>query len=263
MNDIDILKLFDPLYSDISKEEAFDKRKPLLAHYTSIEVIERILGSNEVWFSNPLFMNDLEEVRAGLFEGVPLALNDRAIDTAWRSSNRVQAFKNAFNGYFHQFANEHIMDTYVFCLSEHDRSDHDGLLSMWRGYGGNGKGAAIVIDTAKFNAIPGSPFIIAKVEYASRERKTEWHKTILTQFAKIVVETTIPDEKIFLAAYALFQRMKLGRSGDIRRIYEESAPPISSAMKPPAREFLTEVVNIVKRGVDNAGGHFEVPKAAE
>jgi hypothetical protein len=34
-------------------------------------------------------------------------------------------------------------------------------------------------------------------------------------------------------------------------------------VKPLAREFLTEVLNIVKRGVDKAGGHFEVPKAAE
>jgi hypothetical protein len=34
-------------------------------------------------------------------------------------------------------------------------------------------------------------------------------------------------------------------------------------MKPLAREFLTEMINIVKRGVDKAGGHFEVPKAAE
>lgn len=55
----------------------------------------------------------------------------------------------------------------------------------------------------------------------------------------------------------------LRRAGEIRRIYEESAPPISSAMKPLAREFLTEVINIVKRGVDKAGGHFEVLKAAE
>lgn len=54
----------------------------------------------------------------------------------------------------------------------------------------------------------------------------------------------------------------LRRAGEIRRIYEESAPPISSAMKPLAREFLTEVVKIVKLGVEKSGGHFEVPKAA-
>jgi hypothetical protein len=52
------------------------------------------------------------------------------------------------------------------------------------------------------------------------------------------------------------------RAGEIRRIYEDSAPPISSAMKPIARAFLTEVVSIVKNGVEKSGGHFEVSKAA-
>jgi hypothetical protein len=52
------------------------------------------------------------------------------------------------------------------------------------------------------------------------------------------------------------------RSGDIRRIYEETAPPISSAMTPTARAFLTKVVGIVKGGVENSNGRFEVPKAA-
>jgi len=52
------------------------------------------------------------------------------------------------------------------------------------------------------------------------------------------------------------------RAGEIRRIYEDSAPPISSAMKPPARAFLADVVEIVRVGVEKAGGHFEVLKAA-
>jgi len=52
------------------------------------------------------------------------------------------------------------------------------------------------------------------------------------------------------------------RAGDIRRIYEDSAPPISSAMKPLARAFLAKVIGIVKGGVEKSGGHFEVPKAA-
>jgi hypothetical protein len=33
-------------------------------------------------------------------------------------------------------------------------------------------------------------------------------------------------------------------------------------MKPLAREFLTEVVKIVKLGVEKSGGHFEVSKVA-
>jgi hypothetical protein len=52
------------------------------------------------------------------------------------------------------------------------------------------------------------------------------------------------------------------RAGEIRRIYEESAPPMSSTMNPVAREFLTDVLRILKLGVEKAGGHFEVPKAA-
>lgn len=54
----------------------------------------------------------------------------------------------------------------------------------------------------------------------------------------------------------------LRRSGEIRRIYEESAPPISSAMQPLAREFLVEVVKIVRSAIESAGGQFNVPKAA-
>jgi hypothetical protein len=52
------------------------------------------------------------------------------------------------------------------------------------------------------------------------------------------------------------------RAGEIRRIYEDSAPPISSAMKPPARAFVSEVVGIVRKAVEKSGGNFEVPKAA-
>jgi len=62
----------------------------------------------------------------------------------------------------------------------------------------------------------------------------------------------------WLTAYAHSGRgSSFRRAGEIRRIYEESAPPISSAMKPIAREFLTEVVGIVRMAVVKAGGHFD------
>jgi len=52
------------------------------------------------------------------------------------------------------------------------------------------------------------------------------------------------------------------RAGDIRKIYETSAPPISSSMRPQAREFLTEVINIVRNAVEKAGGTFDLPTTA-
>lgn len=54
------------------------------------------------------------------------------------------------------------------------------------------------------------------------------------------------------------RRPVMPRSVDTRRIYEDSAPPISSAMRPPARAFLNELIGIVRNGVKRSGGRFEV-----
>ena len=60
---------FLALYSDILERDQFHEAKPLLAHYTSIQNVEAIITSNEFLLSNPLLMNDYEEVRFGLIEG--------------------------------------------------------------------------------------------------------------------------------------------------------------------------------------------------
>ena len=49
-------------------------------------------------------------------------------------------------------------------------------------------------------------------------------------------------------------------AGEVRRIYEESAPLISLVMKPLARGFLAEVINIVKRSVDKGAGVSRYPR---
>jgi len=65
----EVVRLFEPLYSVTVKEENYPKQRPLLAHYTSMAVLEKIIRDEEIWFSNPLFMNDLEEVRFGIYNG--------------------------------------------------------------------------------------------------------------------------------------------------------------------------------------------------
>ena len=52
------------------------------------------------------------------------------------------------------------------------------------------------------------------------------------------------------------------RAHEITRIYEESAPPLSSAMTPAARAFLTDVLRIVQNAVVDSGGRFEISRAA-
>ena len=59
---------FDPLFGRFQMNAG--DRRPLLAHYTSIKVMESILSTSEIWFSNPLFMNDHQEMRSGLEAGM-------------------------------------------------------------------------------------------------------------------------------------------------------------------------------------------------
>src|SRR5579864_8935512 len=169
MDDLELMNLFVPLYSDIQPERSFDRVKPLLAHYTSIQAFEKILSSCEIWFSNPLFMNDLEEVRFGILQGISLVLNSEKINEACKSKESYERFRHCFTSYSDTFINEHTLDVYVFCLSAHDINNDDGLLSMWRGYGANGNGVAIVFDTEKLAPIENSPLVLAEVRYASTE----------------------------------------------------------------------------------------------
>jgi hypothetical protein len=208
MNDAEVSQLFLPLWADLRPEDAFQNKKPLLAHYTTIQVLEKILMNNEVWFSNPLFMNDMEEVRFGINQGNALVLNSETIAKACQTPERANIFKKVFSFYYDQFANQHVLNTYVFCLSLHDKEDNDGLLSMWRGYGANGNGVAIVFDTSQMNVVETSPLIIAQVDYATTEARLDWLNKLLETFSNILSTSNIPTEKFYISAHSLFERIK-------------------------------------------------------
>ena len=57
------------LCSDIPTTNNFPSQRPLLAHYTSVSTLEKMLLANELWLSNPLYMNDWEELRFGMNAG--------------------------------------------------------------------------------------------------------------------------------------------------------------------------------------------------
>jgi len=209
MNDDEVMAHFSPLYADLGGPDEFPAARPLLAHYTSLATLEKILATDEVWLSNPLLMNDFEELRFGMISAAGLIRESAGIRDACGSPERANLFIESFEAYFKQFENEHAFDTYVLCLSEHDPDDFDGVLSMWRGYGGNGNGIAVVIDTKQFNAIENSPLIIAKVRYGSTQQRLDWLTSLLRQFSEILGAAQIPDEKLYVAAYLLFQRIKL------------------------------------------------------
>lgn len=208
MTDAEILELIRPIWADMENDQ-FDVIRPLLAHYTSIPTLKSILENNEIWLSNPLFMNDVDEVKFGIFNGVPLVYQSRELAEALKTLDRINVFKSSFDYYVNEFSNRHILDTYVFCLSEHDKTDVDGRLSMWRGYGSNGNGVALVFDTATLTKVEGSPLIVSKVKYANIQDRLDWLNNLISLIASSIRSTSIPDEKLHIVAFQLFERIKM------------------------------------------------------
>jgi hypothetical protein len=209
MTDQEILELFSPLEVDLEDLESLMKDRLLLAHYTSIDVLEKIMKSGEIWLSNPLFMNDLEEVRFGLLEGKRLVEQSEAVTHACKTSERAASLRGAFSYYFKEFDERHAFDTYIFCLSEHDASKKDGLLSMWRGYGGNGNGAALVFNSNFAFRNLSSPILIARVHYDTAEGRKAWMNDRINQWCALLEKSLIPDDKLYLVAAVLFNLIKL------------------------------------------------------
>jgi len=208
-SDDDIYQSFESLWDDIRGGERFPSKRPLLAHYTSIVTLERIMANDEVWFSNPLFMNDMEELRFGINEGAQAFRRNESIKLACDTAERYHMLSNMFEDKLNLFSNEHAFDIYVFCLSEHDLKDADGLLSMWRGYGSNGNGAAIIFDTGQLDHNENSPMIISNVTYASSEDRRKWFDDKLNAFATLFRKHDIPVEKFYLPLHSLFERIKI------------------------------------------------------
>lgn len=203
MTELDIRNI---IFSDLSEKDDFPNVRPFLAHYTTLANIEKILANDEVWFSNPLFMNDKEELRFGLNESL----------WAFRESKEIKELKQYdklithFEHFYKDFDDNYALDTYVFCLSNHENvEDNDGLLSMWRGYGENGSGAALILDTSKFEVVNNNGLIIAKVFYATTKERLTWIDKKLKEFASLIVQNNLNEKDLWVAVYYLFERFKL------------------------------------------------------
>jgi hypothetical protein len=208
-SDEEIEGAFASLWNDLKAEESFPHKRPLLAHYTSIATLEGIMANDELWFSNPLFMNDMEELRFGINESSRVIRQSQAIKDSCETPERYEIFQKTFESMLAAFSNEHAFDIYVLCFSEHDEEKDDGLLSMWRGYGGNGNGAAIIFDSQKLNENDDSPFIVSHVVYASGKERLDWIENKCIEFSAVLKNAHVPDEKLYIPIWHLFERMKI------------------------------------------------------
>jgi DUF2971 family protein len=208
MTDDELRELFSPLWAEFQGEDCFPNRRPLLTHYTKLPALESILQNNEVWFSHPLLMNDPEEVGFGLDAGNKLFFSSAPIEAACETPRRLAMLRAAFAYWFKRFANEDLPKTFVLCLSEHAPEDNNGLLSMWNLYGDQCRGTAIVIDTAQIVGREGSFLILARVRYGTRDERIAWLDALVVRCADIIAKNRIPDDKLHLCAFYIFQRLK-------------------------------------------------------
>jgi Protein of unknown function (DUF2971) len=206
--DRDLVSRYDHLWALVSSHEILKLNPPLLAHYTSVSVMESILKTGEIWFSNPLFMNDLQEIRFGLTEGFAIFSDPSILDKAANTDTRRLLLQHAFSYFHEQFVNNRVIDTYVFCLSEHSKDNDDGILSMWRGYGAHGSGVALVFNAANVTEVPDSPFIVFRVKYASDFARQKLIKETLVQWAQTTNTLQLNDDKLYLASFIAFQLIK-------------------------------------------------------
>ena len=210
MTDQEIEATFRQLWKDIHNEGNFPNKRPLLAHYTSISTLESIMRNDEVWFSNPLFMNDLDELNFVMAEAAKEFRESAEIKNACPAPpDYYEQLRNTFEDFFYRYISKHVFDTYIFSLSEHKPENKDGLLSMWRGYGGNGHGAAIVFDTEKIEFVDNSPLIVASVIYASNDERRKWIKQKMSEFATLIKKSCIPTQKLYIPIHQLFERIKV------------------------------------------------------
>src|SRR5260370_1720211 len=144
-------------------------------------------------------MNDKEEVRFSMLQANEIVLTSHRLVDACRTPERAALFKNSFIHLFNQFENEHVLDIYVFCLSNHSREDDDGKLSMWRAYGANGNGVAIVFDTAQFNISAKTSLVINQVSYGTKEARLDWLRQTISTFEVLLTAANIPPENLHTA----------------------------------------------------------------
>jgi len=195
------------LYSDLDTPNDYPNSRPLLAHYTTLENIERIITSEQMWLSNPLLMNDLEEVRFGVLNGMEIIRSSKELHDALGNDDRRRLFFDTLESAFDVYGNEDVIDLYVICFSVHKKDDNDGILSMWRGYGNQGKGAALVFDTSKLPVPDETPLTLGGVWYATKDERKERITEKIKELSSFIAANAFPDQYLHAAARELFKRL--------------------------------------------------------
>lgn len=179
------------------RSERVVKNNTLFVHYTKADVAMNILQKKKIWFRQPAFMNDRNELLYGVD-----CLRDAYIKTNFDKllNSLLGEDFNDFFDVFEQNVRGMMSDIYVFCVSEHDpNEDILGRLSMWRAYGGD-VGVAIVLNNSPLlsEESDGLKTIVFPVEYFEKGHAQSYLLDIKSKIASINInKLEHSDKRIF------------------------------------------------------------------
>ena len=150
-----------------------------LFHFTDPQGLLGIVEGNSLWASNADFLNDSSE------PSYAWSVLKAFLDEFSFSLPSGSAAKTAMNGFWDWAMNMHKAQgphVYVFCLSE-----HDDLLSQWRGYGAQGAGYAVGFSGPRLAELlqAGQGNYLIKVVYDESQQKQE-AKDVFEEMVSII-----------------------------------------------------------------------------
>lgn len=179
-----------------------------LVHYTTADGAMGILRSKSLWLRNAQVMHDYSEIRHGqtlLRQCLTANHNHRlqqfgaALDAC--SKNLGQEVFSLVD----QFGFDTLTQTYIACLSEHPAAeDSYGRLSMWRAFGKESIGLALVFKLPPPNAATGLKVFLSPVAYLHGEAFcTEFDNVLQSLERHADYLRTVPRNTLLSFAYMM------------------------------------------------------------
>jgi hypothetical protein len=134
-------KILQGVITSLDASNQLPKPPGTLYHYSSLEVIQKILEMDDVRLSHAQYSNDQTEI----IEARSLILQ--------RLAHTKNSFNKAVEEAFLKRADE--VDAYIFCMTSGDesRQNPQDLLSQWRAYAQDGRGGALTLDMRGVNQL--------------------------------------------------------------------------------------------------------------
>jgi hypothetical protein len=161
-------QIYETIYRDlIERFNTLKRAEVKLAHYTSAQNALNIVAGKSIWLRNCRIMNDYLELDYGIelmSEYFKYSENKNKWNKILNEKFGIDhSIIDLFNFNWKNYK-DHI---YVSCFSEHHTIDDAiGRLSMWRAYGGDGDGVALIFNGQPFaNQLSNFPGSILPVVY--------------------------------------------------------------------------------------------------